>query len=158
MNRHVQGIETRINNAVRKRISQLARYQVLVGIPKDAPNYPDGTSLAEVAYTNEFGSDDGRVPERSFLRKGIYGRAAKYHALLRTVLEKLLRNPEARAKAEMQKVGLIASQDVKQQIDDTYTPPNAEYTIRLKGSSHPLIDTGHLRQQITYKVRKRSEG
>lgn len=33
--------------------------------------------------------------------------------------------------------------------------PNAEYTVLLKGSSQPLIDTGLLRNSLTHVVRKR---
>ena len=36
--------------------------------------------------------------------------------------------------------------------------PNAPLTIELKGSSHPLIDTGQMRQSITYVVEEKNNG
>src|SRR5690606_28546471 len=41
---------------------------VLVGVPKGAGNYEDGTKMAVIAAVQEYGSADGRIPERSFLR------------------------------------------------------------------------------------------
>ena len=37
-------------------------------------------------------------------------------------------------------------------LTDLKTPPLAESTIRRKGSSNPLIDTGQLRSSITWQV------
>jgi hypothetical protein len=125
--------------------------RVLVGLPSNAPNYPDGTSIVAVAVINEFGT--AKIPERSFLRKAVYSNAQKYYNMFRQAALVVLRGKDETK--ELQKIGMVASQDVKLQIDATLNPPNAPYTIARKGSSHPLIDTGHLRQQITYKLRSR---
>jgi len=122
----------------------------LVGLPSDAPNYPDGTNIIMVAAVNEFGS--GHIPERSFLRKGIYSNAAKYVRLFKRAMVRILNGGDE--DRELNLIGLEASQDVKKQIDATLIPANRPSTIARKGSSHPLIDTGHLRQQITWKVRR----
>jgi hypothetical protein len=49
-------------------------------------------------------------------------------------------------------MGQLAEGHVKQEITDLRTPPNAESTIRAKGSDNPLIDTGALRQSIRYVI------
>jgi hypothetical protein len=41
---------------------------------------------------------------------------------------------------------------IKQRIANGIAPPNSPYTIARKGSSKPLIDTGQLRNSITYQV------
>jgi len=48
--------------------------------------------------------------------------------------------------------GSVSAGIVKQQITDLRSPPNAQSTIERKGSSNPLIDTGLMRQTVTYKV------
>ena len=53
--------------------------------------------------------------------------------------------------------GVKGKSIVQQQITDTTSPPNADYTIAVKGSSHPLIDTGHMIQSTTYVIRERSK-
>ena len=47
---------------------------------------------------------------------------------------------------------------VQKEIVDGSFEPNAESTIKKKGSDKPLIDTGTMRQSVTYVVRKVGEG
>ena len=49
-------------------------------------------------------------------------------------------------------VGVTAVGKVKVYMTDLKTPPNAASTIRKKGSSNPLIDTGAMRQSVTHQV------
>lgn len=37
-------------------------------------------------------------------------------------------------------------------MNGVYPPPNSERTVETKGFDHPLIDTGKLRDSITYEV------
>lgn len=52
----------------------------------------------------------------------------------------------------LEAVGVVAAGKVKVYMTDLKTPPNAASTIRKKGSSNPLIDTGAMRQSVTHKV------
>ena len=47
----------------------------------------------------------------------------------------------------------IAGQ-LRQSIVDTNSPALAESTIRRKGFSKPLVDTGHMLQSVDYEVKK----
>lgn len=49
-------------------------------------------------------------------------------------------------------IGQIAVGKVQQYMTDLRDPPNAPSTIKKKGSSNPLINNGHLRQSVTYKI------
>lgn len=49
-------------------------------------------------------------------------------------------------------VGQIAVGKVQQYMTDLQSPANAPSTIAKKGSSNPLIDTGALRQSVTYSI------
>ena len=50
-------------------------------------------------------------------------------------------------------IGLEAAADVVDKINAIQTPPNTDATILKKGSSNPLVDTGHLKQSIRHEVR-----
>lgn len=49
-------------------------------------------------------------------------------------------------------VGVVAAAKVKVYMTELRAPPNAASTIRKKGSSNPLIDTGAMRQSVTHQV------
>jgi hypothetical protein len=63
----------KINARIRKIKQRLAEKRVLVGVPEGAGAYEDGTQIAVIAAVNEFGSADGSIPERSFLRVPLMG-------------------------------------------------------------------------------------
>ena len=48
--------------------------------------------------------------------------------------------------------GSVAANIVKDMIYEIREPPNSEETIALKDSSNPLIDTGKMKNAVTYKV------
>lgn len=52
----------------------------------------------------------------------------------------------------LETVGIVAAGAVKVYMTELKTPPNAASTIRKKGSSNPLIDTGAMRASVTYQV------
>ena len=43
--------------------------------------------------------------------------------------------------------------DVKLTISNNMPPPNSEKTIKKKGSSKTLIDTGAMRNAVSYRVK-----
>lgn len=59
----------------------------------------------------------------------------------------------------LNQIGIKASQAVKNWFTDPRNewPPNSKFTIALKGSSKPLIDTGQLRNSITYVIRDKKD-
>ena len=122
-------------------------FRLTVGIFRTA-KYPDGTSVAAVAAEHEFGVG---VPERPFMRLAIkeLETGPKFPALIKSVVPRSTLLPDARA---MEKVGQFVQGEVQRSILDLRTPPNAPSTIARKGSSNPLIDTGVMRQSVTYRV------
>lgn len=126
---------------------------VYVGVPGTADDYKDGANQVLVASVNEFGSSDGRIPERSFLRSTVDEKAQEYSALLAKLVGQAVDGKITPTQA-LDRLGLTVERDVKRKIVDLKEPPNAERTIEQKKSSNPLIDTGQLRQSITYEIRK----
>lgn len=133
----------KIEEALKKLTKRLSEsdQMVLVGVPKGAGVYEDGLTIATIAAVNEFGSADGHIPARPFLRPGVESRAEMYLRLVEKDLPDITdgKHPMSRL---MKRLGELARDGVKQAINDTHKPPNAESTIRQKGSDHPLIDTG----------------
>lgn len=126
---------------------------VVVGVPATADDYKDGANQVLVASVNEFGSDDGRIPERSFLRSTVDEKAQEYSALLAKLVRRVV-DGKITPNQALDRLGLTVERDVKRKIVDLKEPPNAEWTIEQKKSSNPLIDTGQLRQSITYEIRR----
>lgn len=138
--------------ALKKRAQTLDLTSVKVGVPGSLNN-PDGTSLAMIAAVHEFGNPAKGIPERSFLRGSILTNRKKYIAASKKLSFRVL-SGDTTATQVYGLLGQAASDDVKQFIREGDFVPNAAATVRRKGSSKPLIDTGQLRQSITYVVEK----
>ena len=116
---------------------------VKVGLPQGSNDYPDGTSVIMVGTVHEFGSS--RVPERSFLRSTVIEKKRDYKALFRKLTFKIVKG-DMDAKTALGLIGLAVQTDVQDKITDIDSPP------LLYREGNPLIDTGHLRQSITFEV------
>lgn len=120
---------------------------VKVGLPKQSSPYPDGTSVIMVGMVHEFGSIARNIPERSFLRKNMKMHRRKYLSLIKKLAKKIVRK-EVTFDVAMAALGQTVQDDVKKTLTELSAPA-------LKNRvGNPLIDTGHLRQEITYKVEK----
>lgn len=127
--------------------------EVLVGVRGDAGESDDGTSLVLIAAVNEFGSADGHVPERSFLRSTIDEKKEKYLKLLTKATGDTIDKGRSAMRTALGRVGAIAVADVQRKIVTLRDPPNAPSTIAKKGSANPLVDTGRLGQSIDFEVK-----
>ena len=125
--------------------------KVKVGLPVGSQPYPDGTSVIMVGIVHEFGSEDGVIPERSFLRAAMADNA-DYINLLIAELARTVTSGQRGTRTALELLGTEAASLVQDTIRALRDPPNKAATIRQKGSSNPLIDTGHLLQSITHQV------
>jgi hypothetical protein len=128
----------------------------LSGVRKEARTLADAkfagsVSLAMVAAVHEFGSPEQGIPERSFLRGGIRRATPKLNAVNIDSLRKVLLGKMTIEQA-VEKLGVVAAGEVKREFVVGTFVPNKPATIARKGSSRPLIDTGSLRQAVTYVV------
>ncbi|TYC49900.1 hypothetical protein ESZ50_04730 [Weissella muntiaci] len=91
------------------------------------------------------------IPERSFIRSTFAEKQGEWN----TFAEKLIfevANGSIGARMAYQRLGERMARDIRNKIKSTHSPANAPLTINNKGSSSPLIDTGRLRQSVTYEV------
>ena len=175
--------------AVQKRLEEIAKQDVLVGIPQDHASRPkdEGINNAEIAYIMTHGAralqmrkdmqpdlDAGEsyskahkmyiqthgsplwaVPPRPIIEPAIEFKpnrekiALELRAALTAALED---RPFATA---LRRAGMQAQNVVRAWFVNPANgwAPNSPLTIKLKGSSRPLIDTGELRKSIVYVVR-----
>lgn len=121
-----------------------------VGIPSEADEpVEDGEefNLASLAAVLEFGNE--RIPSRPFLRQTLAENKEKYTDLFSQLFKQGVEISQI-----YEQIALMAQGDVQLNIDKGNWIANAQSTIKRKGSSKPLIDTGRLRQSITGVVRE----
>jgi hypothetical protein len=126
--------------------------EVTVGVHEEEGSSAtaSGKSVAEVAEINEFGEGP---PARPAITGWADDRESKVLADLRKAREEAL----AAGKSVAQRADQLAqgyAGEIQARIAGGIPPPNAESTIRKKGSSTPLVDKGIFRSSIRGKVRE----
>jgi len=122
-----------------------------IGIQQDENHPEDGESLLIIASSNEFGTHDGRIPERSYMRSTHDENKRLITSMVDRGYDSIIAG-KSTVKTVLSQIGAVFKGEVQKKMVDLTSPPNAESTIKRKGSSNPLIDTGFLRQSIKDKV------
>lgn len=107
-------------------------------------------TLGDLARIHEQGL--GRVPKRAFVKPAITANRHKYAKLVKSHMTAVLKG-RLRPSTLWQLVGQEAVKDIGLYMTTATFTPLAPATIKAKGSSKPLIDTGQLRQSVTYQVK-----
>lgn len=134
-------------DAIQKALRELmVDKTVTVGIHEDAGQHESSDlTMVHVGAIQEFGA--GNTPARPWLNPGVASGNVEYVS----IIEQTLADGGTPEQA-LNKIGVVAVAKVQKYMTDLRTPPNAPSTIKAKGSSNPLIDSGALRQSVTYKV------
>lgn len=152
------GIRISSNNNIPRVIQSLKdlkKYEIEVGVFGS-----DGAEYVMIAGVQEFGitirKEKGSIviPERSFLRTTFDDKNNKWFKFLKKQMEHVI-NGRINVQILCERLGAEMVGDIQEKLTEINSPPNAPATIAKKGSSNPLIDTGGLRQRITYKVVRR---
>ena len=113
-----------------------------IGVQSDEGNYTNtGISVALVAAWNHFGTST--IPPRPYLTKAIDANSVRLQLFSVKIFKKIMDGADVE-----NSLGLLGEEVVsviKHMITKLDQPPNAPSTIKRKGSSNPLIDTGRLR-------------
>ena len=112
------------------------------------------TDIADVAMWNEYGTDT--IPARPFFRDSVKEINSILPAWWKNRLTKIMAGEEA--EQSMNELGSMAVGKIQYTILKGSYEPNMPSTIARKGSSHPLIDTGRMRQSVHYVVLPIKEG
>lgn len=110
-----------------------------------------GSELATYAGANEFGTRDGRIPERSFIRSVMDENRFTLFQQANRYLNQISAG-SMDPKTALGLLGEFIRGQIVSKITTLQDPPNAPSTIARKGSANPLIDEGRLRQSIAWEV------
>ena len=117
---------------------------VRVGVLENA-TYPDGTPVAMVAFWNEYGTKTS--PVRAFFRTTVSDQKKNWVLSVRNLM-KMHDDP----KKVMGLIGEHMRGQIVQSINTWTDPPNAPYTVRMKGFQKPLVWSGQLMRSISFEV------
>ncbi len=132
------------------------RQGVAIGIIGDeaaAVSSDRGINNATLGAIHEFGSADGHVPERSFLRATVDANDKKYteFAARVAVTDALANIP---LNVTLGKVGELALRDVTAKFRAGIEPALSPVTQEIRhGNAKPLWNTGQLLRSITWGIR-----
>lgn len=124
----------------------------------ERPGAGEEPNLAFIAGVHEFGSSDGRIPQRSFLRSTFDEEAeTSWARLLRQAADLALTQPgTGNAQTRLQQLALLMQSDVQEKIRDRIPPPLSERTQqdprRAGDDITPLIDNGFLINAILARI------
>lgn len=135
-------------------LKELADKEVRIGFQHGKATEEDGTDVCDVAAWNELGT--ANMPSRPFLRKSVDENESKINSFLQSKKNDLVRG--ASAEQILKEIGIFQKDLIQEKITNGSFAPNAESTVRRKGSSKPLIDTGRMRQSVNYEIKKKGSG
>ena len=140
--------------AYEKNLKQFRNSVVKAGVlMKDGNQKHDESSLTvfQIGMIHEFGVPEKNIPRRSFIRVPIENAMKDLVNLIETNHKKVEDNSMS-AKVALDRLGIQAQNIIKQSFRNNDWKPLNPKTIKRKGSSTPLIDTGQLIGSISYIV------
>ena len=150
-----------VSNVLRS-IQQLASNEVLIGIPASTTDRKDGEPInnATIGYIQETGSPANNLPARPFLVPGVESAQKAATDELKKGAGAAMSGDAMGADKALHRAGITASNAVKGKINSGVPPELAKSTLaarrrRGRTGTTPLIDTGELRNSITYVIRKK---
>lgn len=143
-------------------MAQLVKKDVLVGIPDSAPEREEDTPLsnAQIGYILDNGSPKANIPARPFLVPGVENVQPEIVEDFRGGAKAALDGNAAGVERSLVRAGLRAQNSVRSKIQDGPFEALAPRTLvdrkkRGRTGEKPLLDTGQLRNSVTYVVRKK---
>jgi hypothetical protein len=156
--------KSRVNLAAFRRLharvkaAAAAKTKLKIGVLTGSGTEPGSEiTLVELAAIHEFGSPAAGIPERSFLRKTFQLQREEVKAMTEKLAKRFLED-----KIELNDALGLLGQWLVARVRETITsqlvtPRLSESeagrrTIKRKGSSVTLVDTGHLINAISYEI------
>lgn len=134
-----------------KMLKELADKEVRTGFQHGMATEENGTDICDVAAWNELGTV--HMPSRPFIRKSVDENEGRITDFLKSEVPRLVHGVSARQ--VLNEIGIFQKDLIQQKITGGSFDPNSESTIRQKGSSKPLVDTGRMRQSVNYVIKKK---
>ena len=141
-------------NELKAALSEIGKKRVLVGIPEASVSNPDKEiTNAKKLYENTVGNPAKNVPPRPLLEPAIEYHIDKLTEKMKAAALKALEGKSS-YNNELELVGALGLQYVIGWFDHPANgwEANSPMTIKAKGSSQPMIDTGAMKQSLTYVI------
>ena len=135
-------------------LRELADKEVAVGFQHGDATEEDGTDICDIAAWNELGTE--HIPSRPFLRKSVDENEDEINEFIDHKASELMNG--ASAEQTLKDIGIFQKELIQDKIEEGDFVPNAESTIRKKGSTHPLIDKGNMKNSVNYWIRQKGSG
>lgn len=165
---------------LKKRLQTMANREIAVGFPAgESQTYPDGTAVLEVAAQHVFGVG---VPERDFMAESSGPIHDNTRDIMAAIAKGITSGKAEISEIEelFKQAGLIGEAEIRNAIIGGDWEPNSDVPMsaalrekvsaswgidiphgmsylaakkEFRGSSKPLVDTGHLNQSVTFVVR-----
>lgn len=141
--------------AYEKNLQQFKDSVVKAGVlAKDgSQQHSEGLTVFQIGMIHEFGVPEKNIPRRSFIRVPIENNIKEITKLIEHN-HKLVSENSMTAKVALDRIGIMAQNTIKESFRKNDWKPLKRATIKRKGSSRPLIDTGQLIDSISYIVEK----
>ena len=115
----------------------------------------EGITMAGLAVVHEYGAPKVGIPARLPMTLTLERKAPEIQEAQKRLAAEILRGMPTREALGL--LGEFVSSEIRATIQAGLEPPNADATIKAKGSSKPLIDSGRLVNSYTYEVRDPGE-
>lgn len=152
-------------------VQMIGARRVLVGIPAadterkedDAVGFGEPITNAALLFIHENGAPEANIPARPTLKPGIDDAAEDIAGRLTRAAGRAMDGQDVDFGQTLEAVGLVAVNAVRRRINNNTPPPLAPATIakrKRKGrnSTKTLVDTGAMRNAVTYVVRRPKGG
>lgn len=140
-----------------RELADLEATVIETGLQNDGTSSDGGVLVSHYGAVNEFGSSNGHIPERSFIRSTFDETVDK----LVDTRDKIIGGVYAGKLTADRGAGLLGEMhqtDIQRKITSHPPPPNAPSTIARKGSSGTLVDQGLMRQSVRWVMKRNGSG
>ena len=112
-------------------------------------------TMAQIGAIHEFGSKDGKIPQRSWLGAAVDSNSKAIQDFIEKLIVRILERKDVE-KTALGKLGALVQKLAKARIRKGIPPALAASTLKHKGPTKttPLIDTGQLINSISFEVRR----
>lgn len=136
-----------------KKLDQIKKSYVTIGIYEDAGSYENGETVIKVALGNEFGTDT--IPERSFFRSAIDDNLDKINKWREEMIVNIFENNwpvEKALRAIGLRIQVLVQNKIKSNIPPDNSPATKAHKLKEGVGQKTLIETGLMLRSVTFKV------
>lgn len=141
-------------------VALLATLHPMVGIPQDETERKEGEiNNATLLYIHENGAPEAGIPARPTMKPGIKNATVEIERRLKLAGQAALAGKPQSVRNQMAAAGQAGASAVKAMINSNVGPPLKPATLaarRRRGlkRTNTLVDTGQMRNAVTYVVRE----